>query len=123
MKIYALAAGLARLDVDAVANAALARQAEVMAEAVREALSHAPGEAHLYPWMQSGVLHDSIDVAVNGAEAVIGTTDPVAVWQEHGTQHLPPRPFLAPAAEQGAAAAATAVGSAVAAALRKVGET
>jgi hypothetical protein len=122
MKLAALATGFARLDIDAVANAALARQAEAMAGAVRETLSKQPGEAHVFPWMRTGTLHDSIEVVAEGAEAVIGSSDPVALWQEHGTPHLPPRPFLAPMAEQGAASVASAIGSAVATALSSIGE-
>jgi hypothetical protein len=44
MKLAALAAGLARLDLDAIANATLGSEANRIGEAVREALSHTPGE-------------------------------------------------------------------------------
>jgi phage gpG-like protein len=117
MKLAALAAGLARLDLDAIASATLASEANRIGEAVREALSHTPGESHVYPWKQSGTLQDSIGVAAENGEAVIGSDDPVAVWQEHGTQRIPPRPFLAPVAALTAPQAASAVGAAVAAAI------
>jgi hypothetical protein len=117
MKLADLAAGLARLDLDAVATTALAAQANSIGEAVREALSHPPGPAHVYPWKQSGTLQASIAVAAEGSEAVIGSNDPVASWQEHGTASIPPRPFLAPVAAAQAEATAGAIGAAVAAAI------
>jgi hypothetical protein len=117
MKLADLATGLARLDLDAVAATALAAQANTIGEAVREALSHPPGLEHVYPWKQSGALQASIGVAAEGSEAVIGSTDPVASWQEHGTSRIPPRPFLAPVAAAQAEATAAAIGGAVAAAI------
>jgi phage gpG-like protein len=117
MKLADLAAGLARLDLDAAANAALGTQARLIGDAVREALSHTPGESHRFPWKQSGALQQSIGVTAEGNAAVIGAPDPVALWQEHGTAAIPPRPFLAPVAQDKAASAAASVGAAAVAAI------
>ncbi len=117
MTLAELAAGLARLDIASVTAAALSEQANHIGDAVRDALSHPPGDDHAAPWERSGALLDSIGVSVAGDEAVVGSSDPVAVWQEHGTSRIPPRPFLAPAAAAHGEAAAQAVGAAVAAAI------
>ena len=56
---------------------------------------YAPDE----PLLREGDLRDSITHQVEGAsEAVIGSNDDVAVYQELGTVHIPPRPFLGLAA-------------------------
>jgi phage gpG-like protein len=49
------------------------------------------------PLLRTGELRDSIGHAVRGFEAVIGSTSDVAVYQELGTDRIPPRPFLGPA--------------------------
>lgn len=49
------------------------------------------------PLLRSGDLRDSISHEVNGASAVIGSTDDVMVYQELGTETIPPRPVLGPA--------------------------
>jgi len=108
---------LAGLDLDAVAGAALEAEAGEMAESVRRLLSQQPGSPHDAPWQRTGALENSIESAADGPEALIGSADPVAVWQEHGTPCMPPRPFLGPVAAQSGAAAAAAVGAAVAAAI------
>lgn len=56
------------------------------------------GESTPDPLLATGELRDSIKVIVAGKHAVIGTDDPVAVDQEGGTDHVPPRPFLSRAA-------------------------
>ncbi len=113
-----LAERLAQLPVDASARAALARQGEVLAEAVREALSEpAPGghdeAAHDVPWRRSGALRDSIGVQAAGDAVRVGSSDQAARPQELGTARMPPRPFLAPAASRLGEAIAEAVGAAV----------
>jgi hypothetical protein len=117
MNLSELAGALRHLDLDGTANAALAEAASFIGEAVREALSHAPGERHVYPWRQSGTLQGSIEVTAEGPQAAIGSADPVAVWQEHGTSRMPPRPFLAPIAAANAERAAAAIGVAVSGAI------
>ena len=98
--------------------AVLARQAEALAGAVREALGTPPGGDHGRPWVQTGALQGSIGYGVAGLQAAVGSSDPAAGPQELGTVRLPPRPFLSPAATAAAPEIATAVGMAVAARLR-----
>ena len=107
------------MRAEAVMAAALAVEAEGIAEAVREGLGEAAGEgAHERPWVQSGALRDSVGVAVEGLEAVIGSSDPAALPQEIGTRVVPPRPFLAPVMAERGAVVAERVGAAVAAAIQ-----
>jgi HK97 gp10 family phage protein len=56
--------------------------------------------ADFNPLMRTGELYRSIDYTVNmqGLEVVIGSTSPIAAFQEFGTQHIPPRPFIGRAA-------------------------
>lgn len=49
------------------------------------------------PLLRDGTMRDSIDKDVSGLEAVIGSTSDIAVYQELGTDKIPPRPFLGPA--------------------------
>jgi len=58
-------------------------------------------------------LRDSIGVSQDGDIVRIGSADPVALYQELGTVHLPPRPFLGPVAAAEGEGAAQATGSAV----------
>ena len=116
-----VAAVLARLDLDAVARAALRDAAEGMAGRVRDLLAVREDGAHVQPWMRSGALRESIGVAAEGDVAVIGSTSLVAVAQECGTERVPPRPFLGAVAVLDGGAVAEAVGAAVAAALAGCG--
>jgi len=50
------------------------------------------------PLLRTGDLRDSISHEVAGLEAVVGSTDDVMVYQELGTETIPPRPVLGPAA-------------------------
>lgn len=52
------------------------------------------------PLLRTGQLAESIDTHVERNEAMVGSMDPIALWQECGTDdgHIPPRPFLGPAA-------------------------
>ncbi len=109
---------LARLDLETVANAALAAQAETIEIQLRDALSTAPGGPHDHPWLRTGALRDSIAFQAEGPEAAIGSTSQVAFWQEHGTSELPPRPTFAPIAAAAGEPAAHAVAHAVTQALR-----
>jgi hypothetical protein len=112
-----LASALAGLDLDAVARAELARRADALAQEIRGTLSHPPGSTHETPWLRTGTLRDSIAASVDQDDAVIGSTDPVAVFQEYGTAAIPPRPFLAPAAAVAGESIAHAIAAAVAKAL------
>jgi hypothetical protein len=55
------------------------------------------------PLLRTGALRDSIDFTVEHRAAIIGSPDPVARYQEFGTQNtprhiaIPPRPFIGPA--------------------------
>jgi phage gpG-like protein len=70
------------------------------------------------PLLRTGELRDSISHVVDGRRAVVGSDDPVAIYQETGTSRIPPRPFLSTAAvlvgEDAAKAIGAAVGNAVA---------
>lgn len=49
------------------------------------------------PLLRSGELRESIKAVHSRTEAVIGSDSDVAVYQELGTNRIPPRPFLGPA--------------------------
>lgn len=87
-------------------------QAEALADAVRAALDTSPGSDHRVPWRRSGELAASIAVTATTDGFVVGSSSPVALAQELGTQHTPPRPFLAITAGPHAEAIAQAVGAA-----------
>ncbi|GIM47036.1 hypothetical protein DNHGIG_25850 [Collibacillus ludicampi] len=46
------------------------------------------------------ILRNSIQAQVKGLVGYVGTNNPVGEWQEFGTRHIPPRPFLRPALYQ-----------------------
>lgn len=48
------------------------------------------------PLLRTGELRDSIGMTMStaGLEAQVGSDLDIAVWQELGTQHMPPRSFL-----------------------------
>lgn len=50
------------------------------------------------PYPQS--LRSSILMKVQGLTGFVGTNNPLGVYQEYGTRHIPPRPFLRPALYQ-----------------------
>lgn len=50
------------------------------------------------PLLRSGALRDSVSNQVSGLEAVIGSTSDIMVYQELGTDKIPPRAVLGPAA-------------------------
>ena len=50
------------------------------------------------PLLRTGQLRDSISHQVGGLEAVIGSTSDIMVYQELGTDRIPPRAVLGPAA-------------------------
>ncbi len=109
---------LERLRAEDVMSAALAQQAEHMAQSVRDSLSNPQGAGdHDKPWLRTGALRDSIEATTNGLEAAIGSNDPAAAPQELGTSRIPPRPFLAPVAAASGEEVARAIGDRVAQAL------
>jgi phage gpG-like protein len=52
------------------------------------------GYAENEPLLREGDLRDSIAHVVRGNEAVIGSASEIAVYQELGTDKIPPRSFL-----------------------------
>ena len=50
------------------------------------------------PLLRDGTLRDSISHEVQALEARIGSTSDIMVYQEFGTNKIPPRPVLGPAA-------------------------
>jgi hypothetical protein len=50
------------------------------------------------PLLRTGAMRDSIswEILDPGKTAIVGSTDEVALWQELGTDRIPPRPFLMP---------------------------
>lgn len=49
------------------------------------------------PLLRSGELRDSIQSEVVGLAAIVGTKSETGLWQEIGTDRIPPRPFIGPA--------------------------
>jgi len=109
---------LSRLDLAATEHVALEQAATGLQDAVRQRLSHTPGESHDAPWLRSGALRGSVTHEVDGTEALVGSDDPVAVDQECGTRTDPPRPFLAPVAAVEAGGLVAGIAVAVLARLR-----
>lgn len=56
------------------------------------------GYATNAPLLRTGEMRDSIKHEVDGLDAIIGSEDDKLVWQEFGTERIPPRPVLGPAA-------------------------
>lgn len=50
------------------------------------------------PLLRRGDLRDSIEREVENLEAVIGSKSDIAAYQEFGTDKIPARPFMGPAA-------------------------
>ncbi len=42
-------------------------------------------------------IHGEAESVYGGVRGVVGSTDEIAIFHEHGTSKLPPRPFLGPA--------------------------
>ena len=62
-------------------------------KAERERLGFTPDD----PLLRDGeLIRDSIKHEVAGADAVIGSPEEVAAYQEFGTNKIPPRPFMGP---------------------------
>lgn len=82
-------------------------------EAEKGRLGLQPGE----PLLRDGTLRDSIVTEHRWHEAVVRSEDPVAAYQEFGTEDIPPRPFLGPAAFENRETIHTLIGVAAVAAL------
>ena len=62
------------------------------------------------PLLRTGELRDSIEAEAELLTAIVGSKDKRALYQEMGTRHIPPRPFIMPSAIK----AGEALGEAVA---------
>lgn len=58
-------------------------------------LGYATEDEH-NPLLREGEMRDSIGttISADGMEAQIGSNSDIALWQELGTEHIPPRSFL-----------------------------
>lgn len=65
------------------------------------------------PLLREGDLRDSIKHEVVGLEAVVGSESDIAAYQEFGTDKIPPRPFIGPAAFKNKEAIQKIIGKAV----------
>lgn len=63
------------------------------------------------PLLRTGEMRDSIEYTVAGREAHIGSDNDKAVWQELGTDRIPPRSFLGGAAFRKGPEIAHAIGA------------
>ena len=64
------------------------------------------------PLLRTGDMRDTIGHRVAGHEAVVGSDSDIAVYQELGTSHIPPRSFLGGAAFRKAEEVAQTLGHA-----------
>lgn len=64
------------------------------------------------PLFRSGALRDSIQHEVHGLDAVIGSKSDIMAYQEFGTEKIPPRPVLGPAALRNKARIESLIGAA-----------
>lgn len=60
-------------------------------------LGYAPPD---HPLLRTGEMRSSIEASSEGLSAAVGSDSKVALYQEVGTKHVPPRPFLALAAHE-----------------------
>lgn len=74
---------------------------EQLAESTQEQRAKA-GFTPNDPLLRSGELRESITMRSEGNGAIVGTPLDVGLWMENGTEKIPPRPYLGPAAEHGA---------------------
>lgn len=110
---------IARLDqsFDTPGHAALAESTTKLAAQLRDLLNTPPGGPHTHPWRETGDLHDSIECRSDANEAAVGSTSEIALYQEHGTATVPPRPSFGPLAASEGHPIAQSIGQAVAEAL------
>jgi phage gpG-like protein len=98
-------------DIHDVGPAIVARACEMVARAAKRAI----GKRHELwpplkpatiarklrgntPLLETGELRDSIEWTASGLEGQVGSNNDKAVWHELGTNHIPPRSFLASSA-------------------------
>lgn len=79
-------------------------------QAARVSLGYTPDD----PLLRSGELRDTVSHQIDGLEAVIGSDSDVMVYQELGTDRIPPRAVLGPAAIRNKALIMRTLGHAVA---------
>ncbi|HEY1504108.1 MAG TPA: hypothetical protein VGF92_07400 [Stellaceae bacterium] len=70
------------------------------------------------PLLRSGELRDTISFYTDGFSVIVGSRDPVARWQELGTDRIPPRPLIGPAMFDVIPLARQALGKALTAVMR-----
>lgn len=75
----------------------------------RERLGFTPND----PLLRTGDLRDSLSHETHGLEAVVGSTSQVMVWQELGTETIPPRSVLGLAAQRREREVVKLIGAAV----------
>jgi phage gpG-like protein len=73
------------------------------------------------PLLRTGEMRDSIEHFVADGEAHVGSNNDIAVWQELGTDRIPPRSFLGGAAAELSDKVAEVIGETVTLALTGAG--
>ena len=63
----------------------------------KQSLGFAPPDYE--PLLRTGEMRDSIEGNSIGTVGEIGSNNQKAVWQEFGTVHIPPRPFISKAVQ------------------------
>lgn len=71
------------------------------------------------PLIGTGDYRDSIHYAMRSLAVEVGSDNPVAVFHEFGTSHVPPRPLIIPAGEETLVRYAPALAEAVVTVWRK----
>ena len=82
--------------VQAKAKAAIGKEHEMWpplaASTIADKAAH--GFKTPAPLLRTGEMRDSIEYVVHGNEGAVGSNSEIAVYQELGTSHIPPRSFL-----------------------------
>lgn len=89
---------------------AVGKTAEEVRGKAREALRRAPGNLPR--------LAETVEVADEGADRAVIVRHPAAPYVELGTRHMPPRPFLQPAADAARGSLRRRIGDMIARLLR-----
>ena len=80
--------------------------------AQKKALGYADDEND-NPLLRTGEMRDSIKSESSPAGFIVGSTSPIAGYQEFGTEHIQPRPFIGPALFESTPGILRAVGATV----------